>query len=478
MNDITVMICLESLGIGGVETAVINQASAMIKKGIKVIVLARDGIYKSKIVDLGAKFIYWKFELNNHINFLNINKITDIIKSNNVTHVIINQFPCINDVVFSCLLNCIPYIAYIHSTYKAFENDDINQNVYEYFKKSFTMFNIYFNIFFKYASKIITITPISREYIINKYNVKEDKVIVIPNCIDFDNFFSKRSVKNIQKYLLISRFSEEKMISIKAALNFFNYCVKTHGNKNYVFKVIGGGNKKEEIESYIKELDLDNKIEIIGEVTNVKEYIDDCDVVFGVDRCLLEAISMKRLAVICGYDGLKGIVNSDNIKSCIDENFSGRMLKNISYEELSKCILNDDMQKIREIIEYNYKVCKEKLDINKNIYYLDTKDNMLLDLSIEEIFKLLDYATKTLDIQKENIDKLKVKNWEINNKYNYVVTDKDKIISSKDEVIENKDVIIKEKQFEIDKLNIELQSIYSSRSYKMINKIKKFFNKK
>ena len=46
MNKQTVLICLERLDIGGVETAVINQTIALIKKGINVVILAKEGIYK------------------------------------------------------------------------------------------------------------------------------------------------------------------------------------------------------------------------------------------------------------------------------------------------------------------------------------------------------------------------------------------------------------------------------------------------
>lgn len=52
MNKQTVLICLERLDIGGVETAVINQTIALIKKGINVVILAKEGIYKQKLLRL------------------------------------------------------------------------------------------------------------------------------------------------------------------------------------------------------------------------------------------------------------------------------------------------------------------------------------------------------------------------------------------------------------------------------------------
>ena len=48
MKQETVMICLEKLDIGGVETSVLSQAQAIIKKGHNVIVLCKRGIYTQK----------------------------------------------------------------------------------------------------------------------------------------------------------------------------------------------------------------------------------------------------------------------------------------------------------------------------------------------------------------------------------------------------------------------------------------------
>ena len=146
--------------------------------------------------------------------------------------------------------------------------------------------------------------------------------------------------------MLISRLFEEKISSIKDALNFFSYYIKKYKNIKCTLKIIGDGNKREEIISFINELNINNKVEIIGEVSNVKEYIEECDIVLGMGRCLIEAISMKRLAVICSYDGLKGIVRKDDINLCIDENFSGRLLENTTSKELTNFILNENIKNI------------------------------------------------------------------------------------------------------------------------------------
>ena len=52
----TIMLCFNQAGIGGVETAAFNQTIQLIKKGYRVIILAKDGIYRKKFEDQGAIF--------------------------------------------------------------------------------------------------------------------------------------------------------------------------------------------------------------------------------------------------------------------------------------------------------------------------------------------------------------------------------------------------------------------------------------
>ena len=45
-----VLICLERLDIGGVETFVLNQATVLLSKGHTVVILAKKGLYTEKLV--------------------------------------------------------------------------------------------------------------------------------------------------------------------------------------------------------------------------------------------------------------------------------------------------------------------------------------------------------------------------------------------------------------------------------------------
>ena len=64
-----ILICLNRLDIGGIETAILNQASELLERGYKVIILAKKGIYTKTIEKKGAICIDFEFVLTNRIRF-------------------------------------------------------------------------------------------------------------------------------------------------------------------------------------------------------------------------------------------------------------------------------------------------------------------------------------------------------------------------------------------------------------------------
>ncbi len=62
-----ILICLNKLDIGGVQTVVVNQVEKMVELGNNVIVLAKDGVYSETIKKKGATVIDFDFELCHRI---------------------------------------------------------------------------------------------------------------------------------------------------------------------------------------------------------------------------------------------------------------------------------------------------------------------------------------------------------------------------------------------------------------------------
>ena len=85
----TIMLCLNQLGIGGIETAVLSQTSQLIKKGYKVVVVAKNGIYKEQFEKVGATCIDFEFIIQNEVDTTKIQHICDIIKNKNFLNMLL-----------------------------------------------------------------------------------------------------------------------------------------------------------------------------------------------------------------------------------------------------------------------------------------------------------------------------------------------------------------------------------------------------
>lgn len=103
-----ILICLERMDIGGVETSVLNQVTEYKRRGIKPIVISKRGIFTEFLTEKEIDYEEVEFPLENNIDINRINKIIEIIDKYNVEQVVINQLPCILSVLPACIIKKFP----------------------------------------------------------------------------------------------------------------------------------------------------------------------------------------------------------------------------------------------------------------------------------------------------------------------------------------------------------------------------------
>ena len=140
-----ILLCNNSMGIGGVETVILNQVTAFTKKGYNVYVVAGKGIYSDKIEELGGNFIELEFPEGNTINVDRINKLVQTIKEKQITEIHIHKYQCIPTVMPAALISGIPYFAYEHGI----------RDTRKYYTWNYPIYKKLFPIYFKNAYKII-----------------------------------------------------------------------------------------------------------------------------------------------------------------------------------------------------------------------------------------------------------------------------------------------------------------------------------
>lgn len=458
MDNKNIMLCLEVLGIGGVETYVVNQSLALKKKGYNVFVVSREGIYSKILSKAGIICINFDFKHKESYNYNEILEFVQILKKYDINEVHINQFTAM-DVVFSaCLLTNTPYVVYLHMTSAIIDNE--NLNAYNWLEKTYSTYKEKLSMLFKYATNVVAITPEIKDYTVNRYKFDDNKCIVLPNSIDFSSYISENEVKEISNVLIIGRLNEEKKAYLINAINLY-IKMKESFKKKLHLNIVGDGPLRNEISEYINKNNLNSEdVTFYGAINNVKEVIDKNDVVIGLDRCILEAIAMKKIAIISSYKGnSKGIIKKEDILVEINENFCGDSLANISNDEIVKDLLALDAKEIKNIVNENYNLILNKLDINNNLFVVGNKKVDYLSSYLDIYSSLIRINNIIGDKLDSYIDKCE-KNWNDHLEYKNWI---EELLSKKEKELEEK--------------TLELNRIYSSRSYMALKKASKFVKK-
>jgi glycosyltransferase involved in cell wall biosynthesis len=145
---------------------------------------------------------------------------------------------------------------------------------------------------FHFFDKIICQSQDMKEDIVNNYNIRANKFVVINNPIT-DSFLLKNQTEknNPVRYITVGRLSREKGI---------HRIIKVLSNLDFPFHytLIGNGDEKENILSLINELGLHNKFTHIEFTKDVSKYLAENDFFLqgsyfeGFPNCLIESCSV------------------------------------------------------------------------------------------------------------------------------------------------------------------------------------------
>lgn len=455
-NKYNILICLAKLGAGGIETACLTQIKEFSKRGYNVFVLSENGIYSDTLKKIkGVTHINFKYDSRNSFNLDKIKKVEEIIIQNNIKLVYIHQVDCVSSVFSACMLTKTPYIAYVHHGILGVYDIDLEIG---------NMSNNFLKLYYKYAYKIVTISELTKKENKERFNLEGDKYEIIPNCIDFDKFKTEKNI-NLDKVLLISRFEKDKGNGIINGLKFFKeYKIL---NPNAKLTIVGGGSKEDEVKEKIKNMNIE--CDMLGKRNDVKDIMEQNGIILGVDRCIQEAIAMKRYAVVTGYNSFQGLVLPDNIEEFSKNNFSKKSEEGCDYKEVAKMIYQLKEEEKNKIIEGNYNWLIKNRNIQNNLYEIkDIKniENPLENVNYKEIIEILFGELQYMHtwMQKE-IDR----GWDVRQKTEDYYLNREKW---NEEQMKNKDIEMQTIKEESKKIKERYDEILKSKSWRFIEKLK------
>lgn len=204
--------------------------------------------------------------------------------------------------------------------------------------------------FFKHCHLIpVALSELIRDSIVMEYGINKDKIPVIYNGIDLSKCVPKTdyAVYGNFKILHIGRFSEQKNhIGLLKAFHVFH---DKHPDSE--LWLVGDGEKKAEIEGYVKENKLDTAVKFFGLQSNVYGYLHDADIFTlpsnyeGIPMTLIEAMGTGLPIVATAVGGVPDMLNDEMAMLCanstkdISKSFAVYYINALKREEFGKKVL-------------------------------------------------------------------------------------------------------------------------------------------
>ena len=184
---------------------------------------------------------------------------------------------------------------------------------------------------------------ISAKSICEKKIVSEKKMVVITNGIDINNFKPNNEVKNKFKkdykisedvflWVAVGRLEQQK--NYKLMINAFAEVSK---HRKVKLLILGEGELRSEYEELINNLELNDKIELIGVRKDIQEFLNIADGFVmsssweGMPNVIMEAQALGKIVVATKVGGVPELVINNETGFLVENNDLEGLIKKIIY---------------------------------------------------------------------------------------------------------------------------------------------------
>lgn len=298
-----IMFCLGSMNNGGAERVVSNLSNELSKKhDVSITITSSD---KSA------------YELNKNIKLFHLDesKLKESVIKRTIKR-IKKLRKIIKDEQADVIVSLLPEPSFRVLIAKTFLNQKVIVSVrndpnveYNNFFKKFMV-----KILYTKADGFIFQTEDAKKWFSKKI---QKKSVIIPNPIN-EKFICKPYIGERKKEIVtVGRLTKQK--NQKLLIRAFTLISKKH--PNYILKIYGDGNLKDELHSYISDLCLEDRIILMGKTDNVKEEIFKSGIFVlssdyeGMPNALMEAMALgiPCISTDCPIGGSKFLIkNNEN----------------------------------------------------------------------------------------------------------------------------------------------------------------------
>jgi glycosyltransferase involved in cell wall biosynthesis len=339
---------IDSDGLYGAESVILNLSSQMLKEGefkpvIGCIVKNRDSknaLYDAAI-KLGIEAI--KLPISNSLFIFQLFSVTRRLKKRGVGLIHSHGYkPSVYGFLMSKLSN-IKVMATCHLWFEP-ESGPLKMRLMIALEKKF----------YKYFTKIVTVSEPIKQVLVNN-NISADRVSVVPNGVDILDSTSLSSTEirtelNINNSTMLI-FNSGRLAKQKAQWVLIEAAKLLEAEQfDFRFIIVGEGDKKGELEKLIAKYHLNERVSLLGFRSDIPNLLlaSDCFALPSIDEgmpmSLLEAVAIKT-PVICTLVG--------DISKLIDDNESGLVIPLNDPKKLAEGIIHlfENKEKGKEMAE-------------------------------------------------------------------------------------------------------------------------------
>mgnify|MGYP001275132688 CR=1 FL=1 len=370
MSSINIAQLLPSLETGGVERGVVDLSNHLSNKRIKNHIISSGGRLEKNLNDKYTTHHKLNVTSKNFLLFpLIANEINNLLKKYkiNILHTR-SRGP-------AWMVNLI--------SNKKFKTVSTFHNVYNgssYIKKTY-------NKGLAQMDYIVANSNFVKEAIIEKYNLQNKDIKVIPRGVDIDFFNIRKRYDEIDQFKYKIEFDKNKKIiffpgritSWKGQKEFLKVIIRLQ-NDNYLFYFAGGATNKryyQELKNEIKVNKLDNVCKVLGNLNSLEFrcLLNLSHIVLslptspeGFGRIVSEALSMNKVVFGFDYGGVRDqLKDLDPLFRIKPYDYDEIFLKIKKLENFSKDEINNLTKDTRKHVENNFSL-KNMLENYENLY--------------------------------------------------------------------------------------------------------------
>jgi polysaccharide pyruvyl transferase CsaB len=324
-----ILMALMGMDIGGAETHVVELSRELTRQGHRIIIASNGGAYVPELEKHGILHV----EVPMHQR-----SAVDMAKSLRLLEQLIRREQ--------------PDLVHAHARIPAFLCGILQKKLhFPLITSAHWVFEVtpLLRLMTNWGDRTVAVSPDIRTYLMENYQVPEDRIHVTINGIDTETFSPSTAAPELKAQLglgdgpvigLVSRLDESRALAAKALIAIAPQLHEQYPDAELL--IVGGGDQFDEISQSAAAANRACGREVVhltGPRTDIPQLVSLCTLCVGVSRSALEAMSAGKPVILAGNEGYTGIFSAENLKICQKTNFCLRGCPMITGEALLRDVL-------------------------------------------------------------------------------------------------------------------------------------------